>query len=210
MSFIPLNNLKTSIETLAMSIEDLENQKNTMMYEIDEFIEKLEIWKKKLGLVNKKIMTKHTMKNDLTHILSQREEKIDKDQDMLNKIIYTIKCKEFLKKNSSITYNFTTMMVDEMIECAHKLHIIKCLKKMGELYFPINEHYFFHFEMIHYQEECIFLNSQCAIPIEEWHQLFLYNNNLSFSIYTSVHTFKSIVYNHQTNSSKVTSSPSSV
>jgi hypothetical protein len=197
MSLASLSIVETNINKLAVDIRDLENEVETNKDFIQEITSSLSRQNIRLHQLETRIKEKRNMMKTLCGLRDDRQNRLQKQNELKLKFLYTESCQEYLLEFSNHRFLFEEMMSDEIIEYAHKLHFILCLQQWlsvchpeyyNEFDLPTSEFDFDAFEVRNVCAEdkvCIGHKSSLIgyiIFIEVWYSLYEYNNEQNFNI----------------------------
>lgn len=197
MSLASLSIVETNISKLAVDIRDLENEVDTTKDFIQEITTSLSRQNSRLYQLETRIKEKRNMLRTLCSLRDDRKDRLQKQNELKLKFVYSDSCQEYLTEFSNHRFLFDEMMSDEIIEYAHKLHIIRCLRQWlsechPEYYdqfdLPTSEFDFDAFEVRNVCAEdkvCIGHQSSLIgyiIPLEVWYSLNEYDNDQQFNI----------------------------
>ena len=191
-----LSVIETNLHKLSIDVRDLENEVQTTRDFIQELTNSLARQDIRLHQLETRIDEKKNMIETLCHVRDNRTEKLRRENEWRSKILYVNECQRYLMDHSQHKHNPHDMTCEEVIEYAHKLHLIRCMSewirdRQGHTHaidFPSTELDFEMFEARNAMgDDNIRILQEDAmigyiIPLKVWYDLFEMKNEDGFSI----------------------------
>ena len=121
--------LERNIHVLHVNIQDLKNEMASIESTVLELQHQLSCETAKLEVLRQRMGEKTNLLNTLEGIQSFRKREIEKDHELQVKVVYSFRCMEYLRTYSLNVYTERELLMDEIIEYAHKLHFIRCIQR---------------------------------------------------------------------------------
>jgi hypothetical protein len=184
MSKLPLCAILSRRHDIDCMIYDIHNELDACKKDIQYITNLLLEREQQLSGLEKQLEERETLLHDCNLLIEKRKTQIIQDKMYEQKILYSIRCQQYLLKFSGFHYHFQEMCCDEIISTAHKLHFLQCLKRWNPLItnLPRNENEFDDFEKHYNFKDNIYLTPSLFIHISTWSQITEYNNPLPFTI----------------------------
>ena len=188
MSCLSLSAILSQQQDIERMMYDIKNELETSKKSLRDFENKLVQEQQQFELLQQQYQETQTLLNDSYILMKNKQIQIEKDKMYEKKIMYSLRCQQYLTTYSNNHYNFQEMCCDEIISLAQQLHFLQCLHMYFKLNpptppnLPNNENDFHHFEKLHNYQDDIYLTSSIFIPLLTWHQITEYNNALPFTI----------------------------
>ena len=222
MSFLSvMTTVESNIQKLDLDIHDIENEIQTTQDFVQELTTSLARQNVRLQVLQDRLCEKQNMLHTLRVIQDHRKERLRHENKLRDKIMYIVRCEEYLVKHSRHLYPrnvMTFMTLEEIVECAHKLHLIHCMHEwvsdISDKYpntisddmieFPSSELEFETFQAQNTVDEhtirisSLFSTSYYIIPVKVWYSLFEMDNHYGFSLETDFQFIHTIVTNAPT------------
>lgn len=200
MSHMNLSVIETNVHKLSIDIRDLENEVQTTRDFIQELTNSLARQNIRLHQLETRIHEKKNMIDTLCHVRDHRTAKLQCENEWRSKIRYVNDCQRYLMEHSQHKYNPQDMTFQEIIEYAHKLHLIRCMSewirdRQGDVHqidFPLTEMDFEIFEArnIVGDDNIRILQEDTMvgyiIPLKVWYDLFEMQNEDGFTVRSDV------------------------
>lgn len=210
MSLMTASALERNMHILHINLQDLKNEIQSVETIVEQLHHDLSIHTTKLQGLQQRLSEKSHLLRMLEQIQSFRREEIRRDHDLQLRVVYGLRCLDYLRTYSTNVYYEHDLMTDEAIEYAHKLHFVRCLQQwsvqemssdIAPIEHPKDEQDYYPFELTHaLDERHIFLCSPTAVHRrayailhEQWHQLYDYANSIPFTIDSHASIIPSIV-----------------
>lgn len=203
MSLIKTTTLERNIHILQLGIQDLKNEYSSLEDQIKQLQTQIHHHQNRLDKIITTLSSKQTLLKTLEYVHQIRQEQIKTDREIIDKVLYSLQCQDFLNQFSSNIHQ--DLIMDEIIEYAHKLHFIHCFQQLFSPppSHPQDEYSFHEYEMQHMIDNQYItfttnhLDEEHGIQtlkmsIEHWFAFPEYNNKLPFSIhshFTSLNQF---------------------
>jgi hypothetical protein len=184
MSRLPLSVIISQQHHIQRMIYDVNNELETTKCYLRHLETQLLQTQQQYELLQTQLQEKQNILKDWNILLKSKQNQIGKDKYNEKKILYSLRCQQYLTTFSEFNYNFEEMCCDDIISFAHKLHFILCLQNYTTPleYIPINENDFENFEKNHNFEDNIYLSPNIFINFVTYSNITEYNNSLSFTI----------------------------
>lgn len=208
MTTVSMLVVDTNIRKLEMDLRDLENEMETTKDFVEELTSSLAREQNRLSQLEVRVDQKQTMIRSLRVVQEHRKERLRQEHKLKKKMVYIQKCQEYLMTFSKQTYVYDEMVFEEIVEYAHKLHLITCVHQwidMSEhvLDFPDTELSFDAFEARALDNEHIRMwyslfngTGGCyTIPVKVWYRLFELENEHGFTIFSDVAILEELFHN---------------
>ncbi len=187
MSTLSLYVIQSQQHDIQCMIYDVQNEINTIEKDLNTLETHVSDIKKQYDLLKKQLQEKQNLFNDSVLLMNIRQTQINNDKLQEKKIIYSLRCQQYLTTFSKLNYNFQNMCSNEIISVAQKLHFIQCLKHHFQSHpptpnLPNNENDFDIFEKTHHFQDNIYLSPTLFVQYSTWSQISEYNNQLPFTI----------------------------
>lgn len=121
--------LERNIHVLHINIQDLKNEMASIENTVLELQHQLSCETAKLEVLRQRMNEKTNLLHTLEGIQSFRKREIEQDHELQLKVVYSFRCMEYLRTYSLNVYSERELLMDEMIEYAHKLHFIRCIQR---------------------------------------------------------------------------------
>ncbi len=224
MSFLSvMTTVESNIQKLDLDIHDIENEIRTTQDFVQELTTSLARQKVRLHVLQDRLCEKQNMLHTLRVIQDHRKERLRHENKLRDKIMYIVRCEDYLVKHSRHLYPrnvmnvMNVMTLEEIVECAHKLHLIHCMTEwvsdMTNKYpntlsdmieFPSSELEFETFQVQNTVDEhtirisSLSSTSYYIIPVKVWYSLFQIDNRYGFSLEADFQFIDTIVTNAPT------------
>lgn len=221
MSFLSvMTTVESNIHKLDLDIHDIENEIRTTQDFVQELTTSLARQNVRLHVLQDRLCEKQNMLHSLRVIQDHRNERLRHENKLRNKIMYIVRCEEYLAKHSRHLYPHNVMKfmtLEEIVECAHKLHLIHCMTQwvsdmtnkypetMSDMIeFPSSELDFETFQAQNTVDEhtirisSLSSTSYYIIPVKVWYSLFEIDNRYGFSLEANFQFVDTIVTNAPT------------
>lgn len=200
MTTVRMSVVDTNIRKLEMDVRDLENEVETRKDCVKELTSSLAREQIRLCELEVRVNQKQNMMQSLRVVQEHRKERLRQEHKLKHKMVYIQKCQEYLMTFSKQAYVYDEMVFEEIVEYAHKLHLMICVHQwiaMSEhvLDFPDTELSFEAFEARALDNEDIRMMSYSSInrtagcytiPVKVWYRLFELENEHGFTIFSDV------------------------
>lgn len=198
--------MEANIQKILLDIRDLENEIQTTKDYVAELSNSLSRQNIRLLQLQGRLQEKNNMMTSLHLVVEDRKERLSNENTWKSRIIYGHACQKYLELNSNHNYPFVDMILEEVIEFAHKLHFLHCVKEWmidcnlemsHEL--PSSEFDFDLFESKNIvDDDYIRIYSESSlmnytIPLKVWYSLFEMENECSFTIESQPSIMEKIV-----------------
>jgi len=206
MSLIRTTTLERNIHILQLRIQDLKSEYSTLEDTIKQLQTEISYSQNRLEKIMTMISSKQTLLKTLEYVHIIRQEQIQTDRNLIEKVLYALKCQDYLKQFSTNVHQ--DLLMDEMIEYAHKLHFIHCLQEWQSPTpsHPKDECSFYEYELEHLidNQYILFipppldeehgLHTPLKMSIEHWFSLPNFHNPLNFSIFSHSSSLNQFIF----------------
>ena len=207
MSTVSMAVVDTNIRKMEMDIRDLENEIDTTKDFVEQLTSSLAREQIRLCELGYRVNQKQNMIHSLSVVQEHRKERLRQEHKLKHKMAYIQKCQEYLMTFSTQPYTYDEMVFDEIVEYAHKLHLIACVKKWivyknmdtseHIVHFPDTELSFDVFEARSIENDQVRVWYSSAngargcytIPVKVWYRLFELENEHGFTVFSDVSIF---------------------
>lgn len=206
MSLLSISLVEANVEKLNMDIRDLENEVETTKGFIQELTSSLARQNIRLHQLEHRIHEKRNMIQTLSAIRDHRKERLRHETNVKSKIVYIDRCQHYLSRHSQHVYSFHEMIFDEIVEYAHKLHLLRGLREWigafqvenQTIELPKSEMEMDIFESRNMMDDDkVVISSGTTtchiIPLLVWYSLFEIDNEHHFTIESDISIFNHMI-----------------
>lgn len=156
--------IQRTMHALRIHLQDLENEIESTESMLEHLEHERVHHTSKLKVLAQRRSEKENLLRTFQQIHSFRQEEIHHDHTLRQKVMYSIRCSDYLRRHSNYAYKENELLMDELIEYAHKLHLIRSLPEWIHLQpndvltcpleYPHDEQEYYRFELTHSKDEC--------------------------------------------------------
>lgn len=151
--------MERTMQMLRIHLQNLDHEIESIQSMLDQLEEEKTFQTSNLRMLQQRRSEKENLLRTFQQIQSFRQDELVQDQTQRHKVVYGLRCFNYLHRHSTYRYKENDMLTDEAIEYAHKLHLIRCLQQWSAssdyrglyhpLHYPKDEHDYYAFELMH-------------------------------------------------------------